>query len=104
MTDEAKKLLENYRQLVGFVIRKHGFDPNDDDEMGDDGATGPDGTLDGQNDWDDDGYSNEQEEAGGTDPRDAESVPVPVAGVFTLLVLALALCVIALRGRRKEIV
>jgi hypothetical protein len=80
----------------------NGFDPVDDDEMGDDGATGPDGTPDGENDWDGDGYSNEVEEAGDTDPTDAESVPVPVAGVFALLVLAFALCVIGLKRRRKE--
>jgi hypothetical protein len=77
----------------------NGFDPVDDDEMGDDGATGPDGTPDGENDWDGDGISNEDEESGGTDPQVSD---VPVASVFALLVLALALCVIGLRGRRKE--
>jgi hypothetical protein len=85
----------------GFEV-DNGFDPNDDDEMGDDGATGPDGTPDGQNDWDGDGVSNEDEQEAGTDPTNAEDYPAPVTGVFALLVLALAVCVIALRGRRKE--
>jgi len=82
----------------GFEV-DNGFDPNDDDEMGDDGATSPDGTPDGQNDSDGDGISNQDEESGGTDPLVSD---VPVAGVFALLVLGLAVCVIALRGRRKE--
>jgi hypothetical protein len=81
----------------------YGFNPDDDDEMGDDGASGPDGTLDGQNDWDGDGCSNQGEEQGATDPTDAESFPVPVAGVFALLVLAVALAVLGMVFRRRKV-
>jgi len=84
----------------------YGFDLVDDDEMGDAGSEGADGTPDGQNDWDGDGYTNNEEEAASTGPTDPDDYPAgaPVAGSVALLVLTLGVCAVGLRTvRRKEV-
>lgn len=67
------------------------FDPFDEDSTGDSGSSGPDGTLDGENDYDGDGFMNAMEFGQGTNPLDPASVPtVPaMAGAGLVLVAAL---------------
>jgi YVTN family beta-propeller protein len=48
------------------------------DTLGNAGAAGADGTADGQNDFDNDGMSNEAELAAGTNPADQLAVDVPM--------------------------
>ena len=85
----------------------HGFDPDDDDEMGDDFSAGPDGTPDGRNDWDGDGMSNSDEYTFGydaTDPNSWAEVPLlPIVGCSVLVVLLLTVSLVAVRGfKRRE--
>jgi choice-of-anchor C domain-containing protein len=57
------------------------FNPLDPDSTGNNGAVGPDGVLDGANDWDNDGASNADEFAAGTNPLTSDNrspVLVPV--------------------------
>ncbi|MCP4643594.1 MAG: hypothetical protein GY851_24310 [bacterium] len=83
------------------------FDPNDPDSTGDNGSVGPDGILDGQNDWDGDGMTNADEFTWGYDPLDPASfteVPIswwPMAFVILLLCAAIALRA-GILGRRRR--
>jgi len=75
------------------------FDPCDEDSTGDDGAEGPDGIPDGQNDWDGDGMSNAQESAWGFNPIDPLSFGLlPLSSCWVLLSL-FAAALMALRRR-----
>ncbi len=53
------------------------FRPDDPDATGDNGAMGPDGIPDGQNDFDNDGETNAAELAGGGNPADNLAVNPP---------------------------
>jgi len=76
------------------------FDPFNPDVTGDNGLNAPDGTPDGQNDYDGDGASNAVEFSLGTNPLAADS-PVPVAAAPTAkIILGLGLLCAGLRLRR----
>jgi len=95
----------------------NGFDPYGDDETENDDDSDDDGLPDGwevdggldpndgtgengaDGDPDGDGLDNLDEYSGGTDPGVSD---VPVVGVFASILLALAVCVIGLSGRRKK--
>lgn len=78
------------------------FDPAGGDSTGNNGQDGPDGTPDGFNDYDGDGFSNADEFNAGTNPADAGDFPgVPANDARGLLLLSLFASIAALRASRK---
>jgi len=66
-----------------IVGHQNPFQGNATDSTGDNGSTVPDGIDDGENDFDGDGMSNEDELAAGTNPADNLSVIIPLVPVIT---------------------
>ncbi len=78
------------------------FDPRDPDSTGDNLQDGPDGVLDGRNDWDGDGLSNEIEFALGLNPIDpVDVVETPTASVTSVGLTTLLLLNAARRRWRR---
>jgi len=80
------------------------FDPLQSDSTGDNGTAGPDGTLDGHNDWDGDGVSNADEIAAGEDPLSPPgfvAVPAlsPVGRIVLIAVISLLASTVPSRRR-----
>ncbi len=79
------------------------FDPYDPDSTGDNFSIGPDGMLDGWNDWDGDGMTNRDEFTFGYNPIDPDSwAELPLFGpegrcLLTLLMAAAALAAVVTR-------
>jgi hypothetical protein len=71
--DETRDLAPNVPGI------QNPFRPDAFDALGNAGASGADGTADGQNDFDGDGVSNEAEFAAGTNPAQQLAVDVPMA-------------------------
>ncbi len=66
------------------------FDPLDIDVSGDNGQNTPDGTPDGENDYDGDGLSNAEELANGSNPLDPHS-GLPALSTLGLAILGIAM-------------
>jgi hypothetical protein len=80
------------------------FDPDDPDSTGDNGAVGPDGILDGRNDWDGDAMTNADEFTWGFDPIDPASYgPVPTATWWGRTLLLASLLIAGLAQARRTV-
>ena len=78
--------LMNYDEVRPGFMGTNPFDPNNADVTGDDGSMEPDGIPDGQNDFDGDGISNEDEIANGTDPINLSGdFGLPASSLLTLV-------------------
>jgi len=79
------------------------FDPYERDSTGDGFFVGPDGKLDGFNDWDGDGMTNRDEFTFGYNPIDAESwVEVPTLILIGCFALPLLVCALGLRRMKAQ--
>ena len=104
--DRDEDGLMNYDEVRLSPYGTNPFDPNDADVTGDDGSIGPDGIPDGQNDFDGDGVSNEDEYANGTDPIELAAgtfgLPANSLIALTLILGTILICGVAFMRRRTR--
>jgi hypothetical protein len=80
------------------------FDPYLDDTMGNNFHGEPDGTSDGDNDYDGDGFTNLQEYNAGTNPKDPSDYPLPMSAsnIPGLLLLSIMVIIFAMIFIRRN--